>query len=206
MAISRVLPRARWLALALAGFLLLGAAAALTSSAQTSRMGSLSTISLCVRKAGPEKGAVRFVQGKQPCRAGELRVEVLSNPSTQDVIGFREGGAASPSSLTISRPPASASAGVSGYVRVEGISPEAAGTPETATATVSCPGEAEVLSGGYRVNADAPGPNNDPGEIAVTESRATTDSTWAVTAFAADAGGVGPWSVSAYAICADLSG
>lgn len=172
--------RARWLAAGLALFLLAAVAPAHGFSAQSPRLGSLATVDFCVRKAGPEKGTVRFVQGKARCGVAELKVRVLSALGSQ--VSSVDGGAT--------------------YVRVEGISARAAGSPEAASATVACPDGFHVLSGGYRVDAGQPSPDNNPAEVSVTESRASSDSSWSVTAFADDDEGVGSWLVVVYATCA----
>jgi hypothetical protein len=193
------LPRVRAIVALLAAFLLLGSIAAYASSAPSPQLGSLSTVNLCVRKAGPEKGDVRFVQKRSYCKPGELRVRVLGDGSTQSALGLGETGGPPP---VAAKPSAG---GASGYLRVEAVSPDAAGVPESASASVTCPGGRRVLSGGYRVEAGEPAAGNNPAEIAVTESHATSDATWTVTAFADDAEDVGPWSVAAYAICAYIA-
>jgi hypothetical protein len=194
MTVAFLLPRLRSIACALAGFLLLAGVAAYSSSAQSPQLGSLSTVNLCVRKAGPEKGTVRFVQKRLYCKAGELRVRVLGDGSTQGALGL---GGSGTTPLAAAK-----SSALDGYVRIEATSPPAAGTPESATTTVTCPADRHVLGGGHRVDAGTPAVANNPAEVVVVESRATSDATWAVTAFADDTDEVGPWSVSAYAICA----
>jgi hypothetical protein len=197
------LSRVRWLALALGGFLVVAGVAAYGSSAQSSRLGTLSTIDLCIVKAGPEKGSVSFVQRKQRCKPGEMRVQVVSGSSKQDVLGIAASSGSAGSMGPRGVPGAPGPAGTPAeYVRIESASPIASGDPETASVTVTCPGEASVVSGGYEVEAGTPAAGNNPAEVVVTESRATSAGSWAVTAFAADATAVGPWSVTAHAICA----
>jgi len=188
--------RSIWVA-ALAAFLALGAVAAYSYAAQSPQLGSMSTVNLCVRKAGPEKGTVRFVEKRLYCKAYELRVRVLGEGSTQGALGLSGAG----SSATAVR---SAPAAETRYVRIEAVSPTAAGAPETASAAVACPAGSRVVSGGYRVSAGAPSAASNPAEVVVTESRAISDTSWAATAFADDAEDVGPWSVAAHAICADV--
>lgn len=185
----------------LAVFMAVAAVAAYGSSTPGSQLGSLATVNLCVHKAGPDKGSVRFVQKKSYCKAAELRVGVLGEASTQAALGIDRGGAYAAGSRSAPAP-----AGATGYLRVEAGSPVADGTPESAAATVSCPAGRRVVGGGYRVDAGAPAVGNNPAEVVVTESRATSDATWSVTAFADDAEDVGPWSVVAHAICANVAG
>lgn len=198
MTAASLLPRLRSIVCVVTAFFLLAVAAAYGSSAQSPQLGSLSTVNLCVRKAGPEKGTVRFVQKRSYCKAGELRVRVLGDGSTQSALGLEASGGA-----PVAAPRSAAASG--GYVRIESISPVAVGSPETASATVTCPGGRRVLGGGYRVDAGEPAVGNNPAEVTVVESRATSDTTWSVIAFADDAEEVGPWSVSSYAICALVS-
>ena len=186
------------IAAALALLMAIAAVAAYGSGVQSPQLGSMSTVNLCVRRAGPEKGTVRFVERRVYCRASELRVRVLGEGSTQGALGIAGAGASSA--------PRPAPGAEIRYLRTEAISPTAAGTPETASATVSCPAGTQVVSGGYRVDAGEPAAGNNPAEVVVTESRAASDTSWAVTAFADDAGAVGPWSVAAYAICAAFDG
>lgn len=181
----------------LAAFMAVAAVAAYGSATPSPQLGSLATVNLCVRKAGPEKGVIRFVQKRSYCKAAELRVGVLGEASTQAALGLDRGGAYTAGS----RP---APTGATGYLRIEGASPLAAGVPETAGTTVACPAGGHVVGGGYRVDAGAPAVDNNPGEIVVTESRAISDTSWSVTAFADDVERVGPWSVVAYAICANV--
>lgn len=196
MTAASFLSRIRLIVAALAAFLVLAAVAAYSSSAQPAQLGSLTTINLCVRKAGPEKGTVRFVQKRAYCKLGELQVQALGAGSTQGALGIERTGAAA-----AARP---SPAGTTGYLRIEATSPQASGIPETVDTTVTCPGASRVVGGGYRVNAGEPAVGNNPAEVVVTESRATSDTTWSVTAFADDADQVGPWSVVAYAICANV--
>jgi hypothetical protein len=192
--------RSVWAA-AIAASLALGAVAAYGWAAPSPQLGSLATVNLCARKAGPKKGDVRFVEKQRYCKANELRVGVLGEGSTQSALGFSGAGASAtgPRSAPTAAP-------ATGYVRVEGVSGLAVGTPETANASVACPGDSEVVGGGYRVEAGTPSAANNPAEVVVTESRASSDTIWSVTAFADDAEDVGPWSVAAYAICADTTG
>lgn len=180
----------------LAGCMAIAAVAAYAAG-PTPQLGSMATVNLCVRKAGPQKGEVRFVQKKGYCRVAELRVGVLGEASSQAALGYDRGA---PAAYVASRP---GSTGTTGYLRVGADSPLATGTPESAGATVACPSGRRVVGGGYRVEAGAPGAGNNPAEIVVTESRAVSDTTWSVTAFADDAEDVGPWSIGVYAICAD---
>lgn len=168
------------------------AAVAAYASAPSPQLGSMATVNLCVRKAGPEKGALRFVQKKGYCKPAELRVGVLGEGSTQAALGY-DGAYAAGSRA--------APAGATGYLRIEAGSPLAANLPETATATASCPAGRRVVGGGYRVDAGTPDPGSNPAEIVITESRAVSDTTWSVTAFADDPEDVGPWSVGVHAIC-----
>lgn len=186
------------MAAGLALFMAIAAVAAYGSGVQSPQLGSMSTVNLCVRRAGPEKGTVRFVERRIYCKASELRVRVLGEGSTQGALGIASAGA--------SAAPRQTSGAEIRYLRVEAISPTAAGTSETASATASCPGGTQVVSGGFRVGAGEPAAGNNPAEVVVTESRAVSDTSWTVTAFADDAGAVGPWSVAAHAICASLSG
>jgi hypothetical protein len=194
MTAASLLPRLRSIVCVVTAFFLLAVAAAYGSSAQSPQLGSLSTVNLCVRKAGPEKGTVRFVQKRSYCKTGELRVRVLGDGSTQEALGFGGSGTTPVA--------ASKSSALGGYVRIEATSPVAAGAPESASVTVTCPADRHVLGGGHRVDAGNPAVGNNPAEVVVVESRAASDATWSVTAFADDADEVGPWSVSAYAICA----
>jgi hypothetical protein len=191
--------RMRSIAAALAAFLVLAGVAAYSSSAQPAQLGSLATINLGVRKAGPEKGTVRFVQKKVYCGVGELRVQALGAGSTQAALGIERSGALAAGSKP-------APAGVDEYRRIEATSPTASGAPETADTTVACPGSSRIVGGGYRVDVGDPAAGNNPAEVVVTESRAISDAVWSVTAFADDAEDVGAWSVAAYAICAGAAG
>jgi hypothetical protein len=182
----------------LALFMAIAAVSAYGSGVKSPQLGSISTVNLCVRRAGPEKGAVRFVERRAYCKASELRVRVLGEGSTQSALGIAGVGA--------SAAPRPASGSEIRYLRTEAISPTASGTPETASATASCPAGTQVVSGGFRVDAGEPAVGNNPAEVVVTESRAVSDMSWTVTAFADDAEAVGPWSVAAYATCASLSG
>lgn len=173
------------------------AVAAYGSSTSSPQLGSLATVNLCVRKAGPEKGTLRFVQNKSYCKAAELRVGVLGEASTQATLGIDRGGAYAAGSRSVP-------AGTTGYLRIEGSSPVADGTPESAGTTIACPAGRRVVGGGYRVDAGAPAVGNNPAEVVVTESRAISDATWSVTAFAQNADQVGPWTIAAYAICANV--
>jgi hypothetical protein len=137
------------------------------------------------------------VQKGSHCKVAELRVGVLGEASTQAAFGIDRGDAYAAGSR-------SDSAGATGYLRIEGSSPVAAGSPESAGTTIACPAGRHVVGGGYRVDAGAPAVGNNPAEIVVTESRATSDATWSVTAFAQDADQVGPWTIAAYAICANV--
>ena len=186
-------------AAALAAFLAASAVAAYSSAAQSPQLGSLSTVNLCVHRAGPEKGTIRFVEKRRYCRANELGVQVLGAGSTQAALGLSGTGASTAAVRSVST-------AETRYLRVEAASPIAAGVPETASATVSCPGDARVVGGGYRVDAGDPSAASNPGEVAVTESGPSSDTAWTVTAFADDAEDVGPWLVAAYAVCADASG
>jgi hypothetical protein len=181
-----------------AAFLAAAAVAAYGSAAQSPQLGSLSTVNLCVHRAGPEKGAVRFVEKRRYCKANELGVQVLGAGSSQAALGLSAVGALPAASRAASPQ--------TRYVRVEAVSSNAAGTPEAAAATVACPSGAVVLGGGFRVNAGEATATNNPAEVSVVESRASSDASWAVTAFADDAEQVGPWSVAAYAVCADTTG
>jgi hypothetical protein len=184
--------------IAIAAAVALAAGAAYSSAVQSPQLGSMSSVNFCVRKAGPEKGAVRFVERRSYCRAYELRVKVLGEGSTQAALGLAGAGA---SVARQSSQPAEIS-----YARVEAVSPPAAGAPETASATVACPGGAALTGGGFRVDAGRPSAANNPAEIVVTEDRPVAEASWSVTAFAADAEAVGPWSLAAYAICASPAG
>ncbi|HEX3172605.1 MAG TPA: hypothetical protein VHQ43_00100 [Solirubrobacterales bacterium] len=61
-----------------------------TSSAAAQKQPT--TINLCIRKAGPEKGMVRFSQSKR-CKAGEMSVQVVAD-SKQGVAGIEESSGA----------------------------------------------------------------------------------------------------------------
>jgi hypothetical protein len=186
------------LALTLVGCLTAAGLFAISTSAQ----GTQSTVNLCITKAGPDKGSVRFVQAKQKCKGGELRVQVVGSTGEQGAFGAQE------SSDEAGPPDLAVPAGVAGYVRVEGTSARGAGsgsTPETASAAVSCPEGRNVVGGGYQVNAGPVIAGNNPAAVAVTQNRATSDTMWSVSAITDDKSDVGPWTVTAYAICADLS-
>jgi hypothetical protein len=219
MVAPALLPRARWLALLVLGFVVCSGAVAFSSSAQTLGTLSSATVDLCITKAGPDKGTVRFVHAKQPCRAGEMHVQVVRSSRTRGVWGSAEDSGSRGGSDPVGRPGAISPTGAdgaaapqgfagpdgaTGYLRVESRSPNAGGDPETASTTVSCPGERKVVSGGYEVNVSASGGSGNPGDVGVTEDRATSDADWSVTAFAAGSGDVGTWSVTAYAICASV--
>ena len=67
--------------------------------------------------------------------------------------------------------------------------------PKTATAT--CTGSRVAIGGGYTATATTPG---NVENVTVTESRATSDTVWSVTA---DADNItGNWSIQAYVVCA----
>jgi hypothetical protein len=63
-----------------------------------------------------------------------------------------------------------------------------------------------VVGGGYEVNAGSVTADNNPAEVAVTQNHATSDTAWTVSAVTDDKGEVGSWTVSAYAICAEVGG
>src|SRR5918996_5772153 len=84
--------RSTWLA-TLAAFAAAAAVAAYVSAAPTPQLGSLSTVNLCALRAGPKKGDVRFVEKQRYCKAGELRVQVLGEGSTQAALGLTGAGA-----------------------------------------------------------------------------------------------------------------
>jgi hypothetical protein len=65
-------------------------------------------------------------------------------------------------------------------------------TPKTVT--VDCPGGRKVLSGGHSYTTGT-------ASVAVSQSEATDDDTWTVTAEELD-GFAGNWSVQAFAVCA----
>jgi hypothetical protein len=180
----------------LAVFMAVAAVAAYGSATPNPQLGSLATVNLCIHKAGPEKGAVRFVQKKSYCKAAELRVGVLGEASTQAALGLDRTGTYAAGSRSVP-------AGATGYLRIESTSPSADGAPESAGTTAACPAGRYVVGGGYRVDAGPPAVGNNPAAVVVTESRVISDTTWSVTAFAGDAEQVGPWSVVAYAICAN---
>jgi hypothetical protein len=99
--------------------------------------------------------------------------------------------------------------GATGYLRVETTSAPASGdggAPEIASATASCPGGRKVVGGGYEVDAGPAGEGNNPAEVAVTQDRATSDTAWSVSAVTGNKDDVGAWTISAYAICADVGG
>lgn len=217
---SFALLQTRWLAFAFVTCLSLIGPLAVSSSAQGAKQGSLATINLCITKSGPDKGRVRFVQTKQKCKGGELRVHLLSSPGPQGVLGIEgSSGATGPAGPTGPRGPKGERGpqgiqgppgpnGATGYARVENTSANAVSggpdLPETASASVSCTGGRKVVGGGYEVNAGAVGADNNPAEVTVTQSRATSDTAWSVSAATDDMDGVETWTITAYAICANV--
>ena len=70
---------------------------AVSASAQAAQTQSPQTISLCVKRAGPDKGGVRFTKSKR-CKQGEQLFLVLSNSGQQGVLGVEAtSGATRPS-------------------------------------------------------------------------------------------------------------
>jgi hypothetical protein len=223
-------PQVRRLAFVLAAFLAF-AGLLVSTSANAAQKSSPATINLCITKSGPDKGSVRFVQEKLKCKSGELRVQVVSGSGQQGVLGIQESsgepGPAGPQGEKgdqglqgIQGPkgdrgdqglqgpqgevgPAGPN-GATGYLRLESTSANGSGSPEVASTTVTCTGGRKVVSGGYQVNAGAVSGSNNPAEVTVTQNRATSDTVWSVTAITDDRTEVGTWSVTAYAICANV--
>jgi hypothetical protein len=81
-------PRARWAMLFLAVCVAFVVFAAVVGSAAAAGK-ALSTINLCITKAGPEKGVVRFAATKH-CRKGETLVQVVGGSDVQGVLGVQE--------------------------------------------------------------------------------------------------------------------
>ncbi len=75
----------RWLTFAIAACLALTGLMAATS-AQAAKKG-LASVSLCVTKSGPDKGAVRF---STSCKKGEQQIEVMTTSAQQGVLGVSE--------------------------------------------------------------------------------------------------------------------
>jgi hypothetical protein len=94
--------------------------------------------------------------------------------------------------------------GATGYLRLESTSANGTGNPEVASTTVTCTGGRKIVGGGYQVNAGSVSGSNNPAEVTVTQNRATSDTVWSVTAIADERNDVGTWSVTAYAICANV--
>lgn len=97
--------------------------------------------------------------------------------------------------------------GATGYARVENTSANGSGSggnPETASTTATCTGGRKVIGGGVQVNAGPVSASNNPAEITVTQNRATSDTAWSVSGVTDDSGEVGAWSITAYAICANV--
>jgi hypothetical protein len=54
------------------------------------------------------------------------------------------------------------------------------------------------------VNAGAITGSSNPAEVTVTQSRATSDTVWSVSAVTDDKDDVASWTITAYAICANV--
>ncbi len=80
--------------------------------------------------------------------------------------------------------------GVTGYQRVAGT--VSASNSNTKTATATCPQGQVVVSGGHAIGGSA--------NTTVTSSRATSDTTWSVTAAAVTYLG-GNFTIQAFAVC-----
>jgi hypothetical protein len=79
--------RARWAVPSLAicsAFVIFAAFSSSSAAGMTP-----STVNLCITKAGPEKGTVRFVSTNR-CRRGEIFVHVVTASATQGVMGVQE--------------------------------------------------------------------------------------------------------------------
>ena len=82
-----VLPR-RWLALAfVACFAFAGIVTGSVSASAAQK--TLTTINLCITKAGPDKGTVRFAATKH-CPKGQVLIQVVGGSGSQGVAGIQE--------------------------------------------------------------------------------------------------------------------
>lgn len=84
-------PRTRRALLSLAVCLAFVVFAAIAGSSSAAAQAT-STINICIAKAGPEKGTVRFVS-TQRCRRGEAFVQVFTASASEGVMGVQEEGA-----------------------------------------------------------------------------------------------------------------
>jgi len=126
---------------------------------------------------------------------------VVGSSGGQEAFGAQESGD------EINPPDPAGSTDAAGYLRVENTSARSTGVgsnSETASTTVSCPEGRKVAGGGYQVNAGSVSDHNDPAAIAVTQNRAISNTVWSVSAITDSKNDVGAWTVTAYAICANL--